>query len=911
MLNIFNNKKLSLILLVVLFCFFILASTSSAFASEVNINNTTSDGIKGSLGNDTINLEGGIYGGDNNTNISFDNSRNLTIQSADPNNKAIIDLGEGEGITFINNTGDVDSLGSLTLKNLVIKNARFFALLCFNSKLTVINCTFIHNNALLYGLIDMGYHSRLTIIDSDFINNTGRYGTAIATGPSTKGLNITNCNFINNKASESGGALFIFSSEFNNTIIANCNFINNTALNGGAIYNFEGEKNITNCTFINNTASSLGGAIYNENNVYNNIKNCTFINNTGYSGGAIANNGTKSLDISNTIFFNNSATNYGGAIFNDNLVVFNLSSSKFLKNNAFYGGALYSSGSINNSISSSNFVNNTAEAYGGAFYNQDYNQIIINSNFSNNSATNYGGAIFNSGNNQNVINSTFDSNNAYDGGAIFNQGEYQNIIFSKFINNSAYYQGGAIFNVKNGQFINNSIFNNNQAYQDGGAIFIDGFNNSINNCNFTNNSANTRAGALYLNGINSTVINSIFKYNNANDGGAIYIKYNYDNIIGNVNNSSFINNSATYGGAIYNEGLQLIYARIAENIIDSYVLQQITDSIFINNSAEFGGAIYNFGYLNISKSNFTNNSANYSGGGIFNNKFLFVSANLMANNYALSIGNVIYNNGSLNVILSYLNNSTIPVYKKNNILFANLTDDMGNPVTGQNISFFVNGTFIGNSIANEGYAFINYYVTQNEGILVVDGGYTGHEDQNITIKDGSLLISKTNVLPVINLNKNKYWVNEILKGVFKVSNIGNGDGENLNATLTFPSNFKLYDFIVSKGQFDKSTGIWYIGDLAVNESASLFFIGSFKEKGQKTFRATLSGSDINNSSIQKTVFVYKKSPGPKPGPTPGPSPDPNPSPNHGASAGMKNTGMPIFALLLILITSSLAIRFKK
>lgn len=235
-------KKISFILLATLFCFLFLVSISSTSANEVNINNTTNEGIKGSLGNDTINLDGGIYSGENNTNISFDNSRNITIQSSDPNNKAIIDLGGDEGVTFINNTGAVDSLGSLTLKNLVFKNARFFALICFNSKLTVINCTFIHNNALLFGLINMGYHSQLNIIDSDFINNSGRYGTAIATGPSTKGISITNCNFINNRASESGGALFIFSSEFNNTNITNCNFINNSALNGGAIYNYDGTK---------------------------------------------------------------------------------------------------------------------------------------------------------------------------------------------------------------------------------------------------------------------------------------------------------------------------------------------------------------------------------------------------------------------------------------------------------------------------------------------------------------------------------------------------------------------------------------------------------------------------------------------------------------------------------------------
>ncbi|RBQ24500.1 hypothetical protein ALNOE001_01550 [Candidatus Methanobinarius endosymbioticus] len=35
-------------------------------------------------------------------------------------------------------------------------------------------------------------------------------------------------------------------------------------------------------------------------------------------------------------------------------------------------------------------------------------------------------------------------------------------------------------------------------------------------------------------------------------------------------------------------------------------------------------------------------------------------------------------------------------------IYATIIDDMGNTVTGQNISFYVNGTLIGTVIATEG-----------------------------------------------------------------------------------------------------------------------------------------------------------------------------------------------------------------
>ncbi|RBQ23778.1 hypothetical protein ALNOE001_06670 [Candidatus Methanobinarius endosymbioticus] len=59
---------------------------------------------KANIANDNINLTGRIYYGTNNTNINVSSNRNITIQSHDPNNKAIVDC---NGNKFISNSGNL------------------------------------------------------------------------------------------------------------------------------------------------------------------------------------------------------------------------------------------------------------------------------------------------------------------------------------------------------------------------------------------------------------------------------------------------------------------------------------------------------------------------------------------------------------------------------------------------------------------------------------------------------------------------------------------------------------------------------------------------------------------------------------------------------------------------------------
>ncbi len=485
------------------------------------------------------------------------------------------------------------------------------------------------------------------------------------------------------------------------------------------IFNLSNDINVKfiNITFINGNSSELslywgsyagGGAICNSaNNTTMNVINCIFTNNTSLrtnydgTGGAIYNRGFTSIY---SCTFNNNTAYNGGAIYGSNL---SISNSTFDNNNAIYynGSTSISTGlggaiGGNFAVYDSNFINNTAGLMGGATYGY---QNVTNCIFINNTASRDGGAI--SAANGNISHSIFINNTAYSyGGAIY--GGMAEVIYNcTFINNTAIYSsGGAIANIRSAS---NCTFINNSAYSTGGAIQ---YCRVIFNCNFINNSAISPYGS--------------------GSGGAIYVDSS-----GNISNCTFINNTASInGGAIYLR----MYNYTVEN------------NNFINNTANNnGGAIFIFYYENYSilkDNNFTNNKANGYGGGIYNEGNVTLVGNNMTDNTAGILGNAIYNNGTMGVLnLTYLENATITINVTTGtivILNATLTDDMGNPITGQNITFYVNGTLIGNIESNEGYVSLTYEVNGSHGDkFPVYGDYDGVGDFEIIKNQGLLQIN--------------------------------------------------------------------------------------------------------------------------------------------------------------------------
>ena len=380
------------------------------------------------------------------------------------------------------------------------------------------------------------------------------------------------------------------------------------------------------------------------------------------------------------------------------------------------------------------FINGHGSSNGGAIYNSFVNSTmtVINCTFINNSATTTGGAIYNGGGtNCSVINSSFYNNsangNSGGGGGIHNSGPN--------------------FIVKNCFFANNTVAGYGAAIQNSASTAV---NFTVINSTFIDNTANSVGGAIYTTlGNNFRVLDSTFTNNkelSSNGGGAIYNANGYMTIA----NSIFTNNSETGaigGGAIYTHNGNLT----------------VTNSTFTANSAINGGAIYSTGNSNVTVeySTFINNTATNQGGAIYNNATMFLIGNIMEGNSAVNSGDAIYNNRTMGYLnLTYLNNSTKQVkYNTQVTVFASLTDDMGNPITGGSISFNLDNVLLGNVAVLEGKANITY-TPNNLGFIVVNGNYNSSGSYPEDVNEGRLYVvlqidSNSTVIVTGNLKVNQ------------------------------------------------------------------------------------------------------------------------------------------------------------
>ena len=319
-----------------------------------------------------------------------------------------------------------------------------------------------------------------------FIKGNHDNGGAI-TGKSTS----INCTFINNTATDYGGAIYGGSAEY-------CSFYDNEANEGGAIYIAGNNFWIDSCTFVNNYANESGGAIYLDTGISDRIENCTFKRNKAKTGGALSIVYSQNVGVLNSTFADNVAELNGGAI-----------------NFDF---------SIYNKIDNCLFENNSATGNGGAFVWIFSNGNITNIDFKNNTATGNGGAIFiqisestSFINNQQLMNCSFTDNRAKNGGAIYNNDYYR--IFAStdstlnFINNTAEENGGAVYCVDSCNF-SNSSFVNNSATERGGAIYCND-DCAMYGSEFFNNTA-ISGSAIYFDGKENYIKDTTFLFNKAN-----------------------------------------------------------------------------------------------------------------------------------------------------------------------------------------------------------------------------------------------------------------------------------------------------------------------------------------------------------------------------------------------------------
>ncbi len=628
---------------------------------------------------------------------------------------------------------------------------------CSLSAVSAANQTIDNSTGISTGITNTGNGDTLTLEEGNYSKSTDR-GITINKNITIQGNTSTNKVIID---AQKLNRIFTIGNNVN-VVFMNLTFANAyTTGNGGAIYNNYANSTITflNCTFLNNTANQ-GGAIYNTGTGFS-VSNSIFTDNVAISsgssagGGAIRNSGVD-FSVSNSTFTKNNATSYGGAIVNSG-ARFSVTNSTFTDNVAsrYGGGAIYNSGG-NFSVNDSTFAGNIANSSGGAIYNNGGNNFLVNDSiFTNNVAISSGssaggGAIRNSGVDFSVSNSTFTNNIGMYGGAIRNSGSNFFVINSTFIDNKANNIGGAIYNNGANSIVSDSTFTGNIARTSGGAIRNGGSNSSVSNSTFTNNTA-MYGGAIRNYGNIFSVINSTFTNNIATtSGGAIYSRAS--NSI--VSDSIFTGNiAANHGGAIYNiEGINF----------------SVSNSTFTNNTAMYGGAIRNSGSnSSVSNSTFIDNVASRYGGAIYNSGGMFVVGNVMSGNTASISGPMIYNTARMGILnLTYLSNMTVFVDGSSVILYATLTDDMGNTVSGQRIYFYVNGTLIGSTISDRnGEAKISFSIpmSMRSSVVPVTGDYAGRTGYELNVLNGELDIlvltkiptqSTINVVNVVKIGQN-------------------------------------------------------------------------------------------------------------------------------------------------------------
>ena len=584
-------------------------------------------------------------------------------------------------------------------------------------------------------------------------------------------VTLTNVTLTNGKA-DKGGAIY----NFGNLDLVHVNFVNNTAKYGGAIMNYAYGLVLDDSTFTNNTAK-IGGAIYNSADCFV-VGNSTFANNTATSNGGVIFNYGIGFVVGNSTFVNNSAADGAGAILNGGRG-FVVGNSTFANNTATSkGGAIYNYG-IGFVVGNSTFVNNTAED-AGAVYNEGDNSVVGNSTFVNNTATSIGGAIINNGKLV-VDNSAFEDNAAnYYGGAIFNWDDLQ-VTNSAFDGNDILVRniramdnvdhgGAAIYNWKNGKLdISKSNFTNNiKNYKNGdrlvGAVATIGdatisdsyfVNNSgrwggalsvmggefsiatnfidIDGTKFVNNSA-LYGGAMFVWGSNYSISNSIFDNNSAfgkgnmtpnnNNGGALVVTQGNIPISGTIINSNFTNNKAQYGGAAW----------INEGTID------ISNSNFINNTAtvEAGAIGFEPAYTKITATvyatNFINNTAGVDGGAIYSNGDLRISDSDFDNNKAQK-ADIIYSN--INGLLN-INGNNYSNYTENKAPIINLA---GIETISSDSGVII--TVLDNKTVNVCYGDV---VTLHA-IITVDGVLVANQDLSFSVYNGEdVVVCKANSL---------------------------------------------------------------------------------------------------------------------------------------------------------------------
>lgn len=231
-------------------------------------------------------LSGDLHGNDASTNDRSENcyhvvtARNLGFETI--LDGFVISAGNADGPEFPTGNGaggGLFSIGSLTVENCrFLENRANFGggMHSLEGSPVLTSCRFERNRAVRGGgLLLFGFNFRSKSQGYPAPAEAERHGTP----------QLTDCDFVDNHASEFAGALWI-SGVAENPTLRRCRFHGNRSLtHGAALYSAGGFCKLLNCLFDGNMAGEDGGAIYNETITI--LRNCTVVENSAARGGGI------------------------------------------------------------------------------------------------------------------------------------------------------------------------------------------------------------------------------------------------------------------------------------------------------------------------------------------------------------------------------------------------------------------------------------------------------------------------------------------------------------------------------------------------------------------------------------------------------------------------------------------------
>jgi len=687
-------------------------------------------------------------------------------------------------------------------------------------------------------------------------------------------------------ATDNGGTLTLEEGVYNkttdrgNTIDKNITIIGQNATidadKSGRIFTISGNNNTVTfigITFINGKSTNAnGGAIYNPTKSSLIFIDCTFINNHAsytssyYYGGAIYSNGQLTVD--NCEFYNNSAT---------------------------WGGAIYTSAGFD--ILNSRFINNTAQqaltnvASGGAAINIMSNNVVYNSTINNcyfennvvNASSQYGAAICDAstyGTSIAIINSQFINNSGRTIIHTNNDDVYIDNCYFEGNKGNGIIRLGFVTGSKNNNAVENCIFINNSVAssgQDSGCISAD----NILGLNIYNNTFINNNLAIYLVGSSGKIHN-----NNINGTNGISDIGTVKNLLLEITNNTIITSSNGIYVAYYNShNLTVNHNRIISNAYAIYTERTTTTGVnadynwFGQNKPNVSNINLNYWYV-----------ANVANITAMDKTIVYFTYIMTLNNGDTSLIHLLpdftgkaYNNG----VLTY----TYDAKQEKNMKFVNDVDTSP-------LYYFI--------IDNEAFTFREQITNK------IDTNTTINTDENITEGDtititGQVTDENGDIVGNITINV------EIDGDIFNVDVDENGNW-NLDYTVNRSGDFdiitswdgnSIYNGFNNNAIFNaniKSSNSDEIDDETIDETITDFIVDEEEDTSENQGKnINLNTYDDENSKLEKDIAGDGQSNSME---------NTSTDKTTKVKASMKETGMPIVAILLVLI-SVLGIVFRR